>query len=101
MSGNSLLDRTNSSFTVIKIILGIAARILGGTAQLQLAVGTGTEYDGLAINGAISTIQCGLGVIRGYSPLVAIHGRSCGKCIIRQGHNRQHNGQHEQRQHNT
>ena len=42
MSGNSLLDRTNSSFTVIKIILGIAARVFGGATKLDLVIVTCT-----------------------------------------------------------
>ena len=38
-------------------VLGIAARILGGTAQLQLAVGTSSKYNGGIIDGAVSAIK--------------------------------------------
>ena len=80
-------------------VLGIAARILGGTAQLQLAVGTSSKYNGGIIDGAVSAIKDILHIVASYI-LPNIVG-SQGGSARRHGCNRQHDGQHEQRQHNT
>ena len=80
-------------------VLGIAARILGGTAQLQLAVGTGSKYNGGIIDGAVFAIKDTLHIGGSYILPNAIYtGRVA---ILRHRRHRQHNSQHEQRQHNT